>query len=42
MGEKLEAIDGHSLEPKEGQSTSMVSLSDMLYSDLRSSVSSVS
>lgn len=40
MGEKLEAMDGHSLEPREVQSTSMVSRSDMLPWDLISSVSS--
>lgn len=29
-GEKLEAIEGHSLEPKDGQSISTVRRSDML------------
>lgn len=40
IGEKLEAMDGHSLEPREVQSTSMVRRSDMLPWDLISSVSS--
>lgn len=40
IGEKLDAMDGHPLEPND--STSIASLSDMLYSDLISSLSSVS
>jgi hypothetical protein len=41
-GEKLEPIDGHSLEPSEWQSTSTARRSDILPWDLISSVSSTS
>jgi hypothetical protein len=41
-GEKLEPIDGHSLEPREWQSTSTARRSDILLWDLISSVSSSS
>jgi hypothetical protein len=41
-GEKLEPIDGHSLEPSEWQSTSTPRRSDILLWDLISSVSSSS
>lgn len=41
-GEKLEPIDGHSLEPSEWQSTSTPRRSDILPWDLISSVSSSS